>query len=555
MPRAALKIVPNQPTAASQPLRFAASDQRAVQDYLAAYAASTAWRSDFFTGIEDVLQPYRTRYQAADPKARRNFTATVQAQATANPAAAVLLLSFLFDLTKNPDLVPPLVAAVAARHDLPPHRHYNLFLHLTHLLMMNRAAFTVADYARLRQKTLKPLFAAIMRRLRRTLPQPLAPYRPNPRKILVIANAINNPRFTGPAWDALEYAHSLRHDFGLEPLLVNSNIWLQAMADPIWPLRSYTTPPGKQWDAWPHRGGTLPLFRQWEPMPTPAALADFCAMLQQERPALAINIGDANAYTELLAEIIPAYVMHFTVDFPITLHTRPTYHPNLPETTPAIRRLAGQAKAKLVELVPSYSLHGRYCRYTRRDFGVADNAFVYAVVGHRLDSEVTAEFLQLLDNVLAAVPSGFVFFLGLFPTYQSRVASFPALSRRSAFIGNVGDVASFMQIVDIYLNPDRAGGGSSAVYAMAAGVPVLTLPHGDVAFAAGAAQHCADYAALQNQAVALAADPAARRQAQRLASARAAAICQRDVNMRLILQDAGIAPINPPGKTLVKPRT
>lgn len=536
-------------------LHFAAADWRAVKEFVTAYTASDAWRGEFLTGIEDVLQPYRSRYEAASPPAQRAFMSALQARARAEPALAVLLLSFLFDVSKDPSLVPDLLAAVAARDDLPPHRHYNLFLHLTHLLMMNRAAFSPADYAQLRQKSLRPLFAQIMRRLRRTVPEPLAPYRADSKKVLVIANAINNPRFTGPLWDALEYAHALRQDFGLEPLLVNSNIWLQAMTDPIWPLRCYTTPPGKQWDAWPHRGGKQPLYRTWEPMPSPPALADFFVMVREHRPALAIVIGDLNAYAELLAEHVPTYVMHFTVDFPITLRARPTYHPNLPETAPAIRRLASQANSNLVQLVPSYSVQGRYCRYERQDFGIKPGDFVYAVVGHRLDSEVTAAYLQLLENLLVSVPQGFVCFLGLFPSYQSRVAAYPALSRRSAFIGNVGDVASFMQIVDVYLNPDRAGGGSSAVYALAAGVPVLTLPQGDVAFAAGAAHHCVDYAALLSRAQALAADPVLRRQARRLAAARAAALCQRDVNMRLILQDAGIAPINPPGKSRRPRRT
>ncbi len=547
MTRPALKSL-SLPVTDSQKLHFSAADLRSVKEYLAAYTASDAWRGDFLTGIEDVLQPYRSRYEIANLGARRAFITTLQTRAHAEPALAVLLLSFVFDLSKDPSLVPDLLAAVGARRDLPPHRHYNLFLHLTHLLMMNRAAFSAADYAHLRQKSLRPLFARILQRLRRTVPEPLAPYRADRKKVLVIANAINNPRFTGPLWDALEYAHSLRHDFGLEPLVVNSNIWLQTMADPIWPLRCYSTPPGKQRDYWPHRSDKLPLFRLWESSPTPAALADFCALVQAERPALAISIGDTNAYTELLAEQIPTYVMHFTVDFPITLRARPTYHPNLPETTLAIRRMAGQLDTNLVQLVPSYSVHGRYCRYTRRDFGVAEDACVYAVVGHRLDSEVTADFLQILNNILAAVPNGFVFFLGLFPSYRSRVAPYPALCQRSAFIGNVGDVASFMRIVDIYLNPDRAGGGSSAVYALDAGVPVLTMPHGDVAFAAGTDHHCADYGSLQSRAVSLAADQALLRRARRMAKLRAAAICQRDVNMRLILQDAGIAPINSPGK-------
>lgn len=499
-------------------------------------------REQYRTGLQDVLQPYQQAYLMASPQERRGFADNVLGAARDHPDLAVLLLSFLFDLTKDAQYVPLLVKAVAACGALPPAQHYNLFLHLSHLFMMNRAAFSVEAYGRMRQKLLKPLYARLFRRIEKAQVAPIAPYKPDPKKVLVITNVMNNPRMTGPLWDVLEYAHALKTEFGMEPLVFNSNIWLQEMGAALWPLRCYATPPGKQRDVWPHRGGALPLFRLWEPWPDQAALQDFNAMVMAERPALAITIGDMNCYTELLARHIPAYVMHFTVDFPVTLHSRPAYHPGLPETAPALLKAAGypDAAQKLVKLVPSYSVPGKFARYARRDFGIAGKAFVYAIVGHRLDSEVTHDFLMFLEQVARAVPRGFFIFMGLFTSYKRRIAAYAGLAGRTAFVGNVGDVPSFMAIVDCYLNPDRAGGGSSAVYALAAGVPVLTLPHGDVAFAAGNTRYCADYDALRERAIALARVPAALQEARALALARARLICQRNVNMHLLLKDAGI---------------
>ncbi len=527
-------------TAPASRLKLKAVDLETIDRLLREYDDSDAMGMDYLSALEDILIPYGDLYHRATPRQQRHFQDYIVGLARAYPRRALLLLSFLFDLTKQPELFRPLTDAVMRQRQLPPHRLYNLVLHLSHLLMANKAAFNSIAYAKARQQILKPLYARIYHKLLAAAPRKITPYRPNPKKILVLTNVINDPRMTGPFWDTLEYAWTLKHRFGMEPVIVNTNIWLQAMGAPIWPLRCYPTYPGRQWGSWPHRGDVLRLFRIWEPWPSPVALDDFITMVEQERPAVAINIGDTNVYTDLLGEAIPAYSMHFTVDFPVTLNARPTWHPGVAEMAPAVCRAAAISTAGLVPLIPSYSLPGRLAAYQRRDFGIDSKAFVYVIVGHRLDSEITRDCLTMLENILAHVPHGFIFFTGLFATYKIHVKNYPTLLARSAFVGNVADMAGFFEICDVYINPDRTGGGSSAVYAMAKGLPVLTLPRGDVAFAAGPAQHCADYTAMVDRAVTLAQNPQVRRAAQKVAANRAAQLCQRDKNMRLILDDAAL---------------
>lgn len=62
------------------------------------------------------------------------------------------------------------------------------------------------------------------------------------------------------------------------------------------------------------------------------------------------------------------------------------------------------------------------------------------------------------------------------------------------------------RVTDLYLNPERAGGGFSSVMALMAGIPVLTLPDCDVARMAGEAFTVPDYEAMADAAAAYVSD-------------------------------------------------
>lgn len=152
------------------------------------------------------------------------------------------------------------------------------------------------------------------------------------------------------------------------------------------------------------------------------------------------------------------------------------------------------------------------------DFGVGPADFVFGVVGTRLDIEVDATFLAMLDDVLDRCPGAVVAFAGHTTELAGRVAAARNAARMRC-LGHLTDMRAFYQRCGAFLNPSRQGGGGSAAIAIGEGVPVVTLAWGDVASVAGPAFHTPDREAYVTRAAELAADPAFR--AAQAAEARA----------------------------------
>jgi len=144
---------------------------------------------------------------------------------------------------------------------------------------------------------------------------------------------------------------------------------------------------------------------------------------------------------------------------------------------------------------------------TRSEFGAADGSFLFVVVGNRLDAEVDAAFIALLERVLDAVPQGEVLFAGTVDTLPRRLAA----SRHAArlrYLGHVERIGALLPLCDLFLNPRRTGGGGSAAHALASGLPILAFDSGDVASIAGPGFVVGDSDSFLERAVALAVDPA-----------------------------------------------
>lgn len=60
------------------------------------------------------------------------------------------------------------------------------------------------------------------------------------------------------------------------------------------------------------------------------------------------------------------------------------------------------------------------------------------------------------------------------------------------------DALAVIECCDLYVNPKRSGGGSSASEALYKGIPVVTLPNGDVSIAAGSEFWVKDYPKMQD---------------------------------------------------------
>jgi glycosyltransferase involved in cell wall biosynthesis len=78
-----------------------------------------------------------------------------------------------------------------------------------------------------------------------------------------------------------------------------------------------------------------------------------------------------------------------------------------------------------------------------------------------------------------------IVFIGSFEHHHELVLTNPALAKHSSYIGFQDDILAVLELCDLYANPRRTGGGTSAAEAMFKGKPVVTYNYGDVAVGTG----------------------------------------------------------------------
>lgn len=143
-------------------------------------------------------------------------------------------------------------------------------------------------------------------------------------------------------------------------------------------------------------------------------------------------------------------------------------------------------------------------------YTLPENATVFAVVGNRLDDEVSDAFINLLERLLDRVPGAVVAFAGGVTTLPNRLKASRHADRLLS-LGYITDVRGLFRRCAAFLNPPRQGGGGGAAYALGEGLPVATTTQGDVASVAGPQACVADDEAFLARAAALALDPDFRR--------------------------------------------
>ena len=182
------------------------------------------------------------------------------------------------------------------------------------------------------------------------------------------------------------------------------------------------------------------------------------------------------------------------------------------------RTLSGTDEMRLQELgvqkecvkcVPfTFSFKPQQDHYTRADLTLPEEKFLVATVGWRLDDEITGAYLKMLEEAVGEEPAIHVVFVGRFHRFGEALAGYPVLQAHATNLGEQQDVLAVLECMDLYVNPARSGGGSSAAEALSKGLPVVTLPVGDVAVAAGETFEVEDYPAMQRQILRYAADKA-----------------------------------------------
>ncbi len=115
--------------------------------------------------------------------------------------------------------------------------------------------------------------------------------------------------------------------------------------------------------------------------------------------------------------------------------------------------------------------------YKRSDLNLPEDKCLLCMVGNRLDLEVDNKFLEWISGVMEYSKDIRFVTIGK----EVSLDAYPCLRNKIIQLGYQENLKATLACMDIYVNPPRQGGGASAVCAMAAGIPAITLGNCDVA--------------------------------------------------------------------------
>lgn len=118
-------------------------------------------------------------------------------------------------------------------------------------------------------------------------------------------------------------------------------------------------------------------------------------------------------------------------------------------------------------------------RLTREAIGASQGEFLIAIVGNRLQHEISEEFLAVLSEIVDIKDNVKYVFCGDISKNRQQHMN-EILGKNQYYLGFRNDLIDAISICDLMINPPRVGGGGSAVMAIAMGVPVMSLKHCDV---------------------------------------------------------------------------
>jgi len=302
-------------------------------------------------------------------------------------------------------------------------------------------------------------------------------FQPNSR-VVILTQQFLEP-IHAPTRDTLEFAWFLSQDHAKEVMIVSSCEYSDYPSGSVLPLAlSGVVPHYANKETVSYKDKVFRYFQPEKGRFSVETIPQTVKTIEAFDPAMILVVGGRN----LLAEVFVkrAFVLFYPTTSNLPMLSKPNFfmwrEPTLAEYE--LLESEGVRSNYLFHQHPGFEVPTQKISLSRKDLCIPEDAFVFAVVGMRLDADIKPEFLDMLEDVVRD-PRAFVVFAGYFASYRQILASRESLAGRCRFLGFQDDIMAVYSLCNCYLNPKRIGGGSAIVYALAAGLPSLSCPIGD----------------------------------------------------------------------------
>lgn len=249
---------------------------------------------------------------------------------------------------------------------------------------------------------------------------------------------------------------------------------------------------------YPYKDRRFMFFQCPQEMPQVAVIQQIIEVIKSEKPYFILNIGGNSIVSDICSNIVPTLTLATVFSGRST--TRGQFQ--------AIGRKINQddrdwikkhnlGEDHIIESLFTFVFREQTHSYTREELGLPQEGFVVQLVGGRLSLEVDTKCLEILIKLMEQ--GIYVAFVGGFDAFDKLSDTNEVFRKYAINLGFQEDVLAVDECCDLYLNPKRTGGGSSAAEAMFKGMPVVTFDYGDVGVAAGDDFHVADWEEMFSQ--------------------------------------------------------
>lgn len=231
-----------------------------------------------------------------------------------------------------------------------------------------------------------------------------------------------------------------------------------------------------------YKGMRIPFMQLSGYMPDIYVLNETLRKIYQLRPELVYNIGGSSLLSDLCALFTKTACLPCSTSIPSSMSKYLLVGRKLEETDEKrLERL--EPYQEIIETVINYELAVSNTQYHRSAFNLSPEHFVIGVVGNRLDEEASDEFILLVEKAIQKWNVHFLFIGEIHNTdrFKSQISQCENIH----LAGMLPEASQAMTLFNLYWNPKRSGGGRSSFEALAHGVPVVTLKHGDVYYTCG----------------------------------------------------------------------
>ena len=289
-----------------------------------------------------------------------------------------------------------------------------------------------------------------------------------------------------PSKQLLDYCYTLEEKMHKQILVINSAEVCPAYGGVWWfkpGIGNYIEDYNSQ-EFLSYKDRQFPFFQCPKEMPDAGVIKTLMDSVSSIRPYCIINLGGNSVTADMLAKIVPVIV------FNIVISGRALNRCQFS----AIGREADEddihwlnrreyTREHFIKYILTYVFKEQKHTYNRKELGLPEDKSIAIVVGGRLDNEVDNAFLGLVTRL--GEIGVFTVFVGVYKNYDVLIKTSEALKKCTAYLGYQEDILAVNECCDLYINPKRKGGGSSAVEAMHKGLPVVTPDYGDVALEVG----------------------------------------------------------------------